>query len=441
MSVKSTHRWALRAALTALTAAILACGCSAGGTSSPATARSATRAMDPVAPATSAASPAAPEIGGVSGALSAVSCTAEACMAVGSYGKTSRGATPAPEAVRPLAELWDGTRWRAETPPLPPNAAESMSVPQAVLTGVSCPTTTACVAVGAYSVGEVKTAFSESWDGSRWTVRTVSVPRGATSTVLNQVSCVSAADCVTVGAFTRRADGTLSSTTPGAVPLSERWDGRAWTLQDGPPSPTGAQASYLSSVSCTAPASCTAVGATLATASAATSFAVSWDGRTWSARPVAAPVGATSTVLVALSCIAPAACTAIGYAVLRASLSAITETWDGRTWHVLADGPSSGPGATLVGLACLASAACLGVGSVASAGRTQPAANVLDNGSWGQRTPRDPAGAQTSSFSGVSCAADGCMAVGQAIPSATVAMSQWWNGRTWALEPVPMPAA
>jgi hypothetical protein len=426
MTATSSLRWARRATLAAL-AAILACGCSASGSGS-----------GTPSPAT------APEIAAVSGTLSAVSCTAAACMAVGSYGKTSTGATPAPEAVKPLAERWDGTRWRAESPPLPPDAARSMSVPQVVLTGVSCPTARACVAVGAYSVGEVKTAFAESWDESRWTVHTVAVPRGATSTVLNQVSCASAADCVTVGAFTRRADGALSSTTPGDVPLAERWDGRNWTLQDGPASPAGAQGAYLSSVSCATATSCTAVGAILDQASGATSaasaFAASWDGRTWSARLVAAPGGATSTVLVALSCTAPAACTAIGYAVLSASLSAITQTWDGRTWRALTGRASAGPGATLAGLACRASA-CVGVGSVVSGGRTRPAASLLDHGSWARRAPRDPAGARTSSFSAVSCAADGCMAVGQAIPSTTVAMAQWWNGRTWEPEPVPMPAA
>jgi len=360
---------------------------------------------------------------------------------VGSYGKTSTGTTPTAEAVRPLAELWNGTRWRAESPPLPPDAAESMSLPEAVLTGVSCATATSCVAVGAYAVGEVKTAFAESWDGSRWTVRAVPAPPGATSTVLNQVSCAAADDCVTTGAFTRRADGTLSSTTPGAVPLAESWDGRTWTLQDGPPSPAGTQGAYLSSVSCTGPASCTAVGATLDTATATSSFAATWDGRNWTARPVAAPAGAASNVLAALSCTAPAACTAIGYAVERESVSPITEEWDGRIWRPLAGGASSGVGDSLAGLACLTAAGCVGVGSVVSGGRTQPAASVLEDGSWARRAPRDPAGAQTSSFSGVSCAADGCMAVGQAIPSTTVAMGQWWNGQTWTLEPVSMPAA
>jgi len=448
MTAMSCPRRAARAAVAALAVAILACGCSASRTPSPATAGPATGMPVAGGPAAvtspgakPAASPAAPEIGGVSGTLSAVSCTAAACMAVGSYGKTSTGATPAPEAVKPLAELWNGTRWQAESPPLPPDAAESMSLPEAVLTGVSCATATSCVAVGAYAVGEVKTAFAESWDGSRWTALAVPAPPGATSTVLNQVSCPAADDCVTTGAFTRRADGALSSTTPGAVPLAESWDGRTWTLQDGPPSPAGSQGAYLSSVSCTAPASCTAVGAILDTATAASSFAASWDGGTWSARPVAAPAGAASTVLAALSCTAPAACTAIGYAAERGSVSAITEEWDGSAWRPLAGGASSGASASLAGLACVASAGCMGVGSVVSGGRTQPAASLLDNGSWARRAPRDPAGAQTSTFSGVSCAAHGCMAVGEAIPSPTVAMGQWWNGQAWALEPVPMPTA
>ena len=69
--------------------------------------------------------------------LTAVSCTsANACTAVGWY-TNSGGVTVT------LAERWNGSAWSIQTTPNPPGATT------ALFEGVSCPTTTACTAVGA----------------------------------------------------------------------------------------------------------------------------------------------------------------------------------------------------------------------------------------------------------------------------------------------------
>jgi hypothetical protein len=69
--------------------------------------------------------------------LAAVSCTSgTACMAVGNW------SGPPTYGQLPLAERWDGQSWIVESPVMRPGA---ISV---VLTGVSCVSSTDCIAVG-----------------------------------------------------------------------------------------------------------------------------------------------------------------------------------------------------------------------------------------------------------------------------------------------------
>jgi hypothetical protein len=70
--------------------------------------------------------------------LTSVSCTSvEDCVAVGDYISTS-------EAGVTLAEAWNGVAWTVEKTPSPPGPQQLSA-----LSGVSCPTSGECVAVGA----------------------------------------------------------------------------------------------------------------------------------------------------------------------------------------------------------------------------------------------------------------------------------------------------
>src|SRR5215831_16208840 len=91
------------------------------------------------------------------GQLFWVSCpAANSCMAVGTYTKASGPGVP-------LAEQWNGGKWRIQPIPSPPGAALSN------LFGVSCVSPSACEAVGVTvsGSGEVK-ALAEGWNGSSW---------------------------------------------------------------------------------------------------------------------------------------------------------------------------------------------------------------------------------------------------------------------------------
>ena len=171
--------------------------------------------------------------------LDSVSCATSAyCAAVGS-GTHHGGGFRQVIYTRPSA----GRGWTEEAG-LPPQRAE--------LSGVSCVTSTFCVAVGtqgAINTGRHYGALIEKWNGHDWTVMPAGLP-GLSR--LDAVSCVSATDCVATGrAF---FGGTLEK--PRAV-LVARWNGRDW-YSEPVPSRVGYE---LLGVSCVASQGCLAVGA------------------------------------------------------------------------------------------------------------------------------------------------------------------------------------
>jgi len=176
------------------------------------------------------------------GMLVAESCPAPGtCMAVGS----SHG--PAGRSMA-LAELWDGSAWKALPTPNPSDGRGS------VPTAVSCKSTSACTAVGYYqnqSYQDNPVAIAESWNGTVWTLHPAPVA-GAVQSQLDAVSCTGPAACVATGSYD-------NSTGNQHVPLAEAWNGTAWTVQPAP-NPPHAQVSGFSGVSCTGGLACTAVG-------------------------------------------------------------------------------------------------------------------------------------------------------------------------------------
>ena len=122
------------------------------------------------------------------------SCSSSAsCTEVGEYVNAS-GAT------LPLAEHWNGTAWSFQTVPNPADATPHDGL---VLSAVSCPSSTACVAVGSYSNsnGRALIPLVERWNGTKWTIQ--SVPAGGgRGAGLTAVSCSSGSACTAVGHHT-----------------------------------------------------------------------------------------------------------------------------------------------------------------------------------------------------------------------------------------------
>ena len=191
--------------------------------------------------------------------VAAVSCaTARFCMAVGD---ASRGATAMPsQAYRDtaLAERWNGSRWRVIPAPSPTHASR--------FTGVSCPSPTACVAVGSSANGA--RTLAERWNGARWTVQRTPDIGHVGYSALTAVSCATAANCMAVGTYNE-----------GTFGIAEQWDGSRWTIRrlPVPPVPPGEEPLVLpASVSCATATACVTVGG-----NQTATMAERWNGATW----------------------------------------------------------------------------------------------------------------------------------------------------------------
>ena len=277
--------------------------------------------------------------------LRGVSCpAANECIAVG-------GITSSSVPGLTLAEGWDGSTWSTQR-----TANQSGSqVTDNRLLGVSCPTASACIAVGSYQSGDQTFPLAERWNGNRWTLQSVPSPPGAFTSSLTAVSCSTGSACTAVGA---------SNDGHGAdLPVAEQWNGHAWSIQPVP-SPTS-EGGKLAGVSCSAAGACTAVGQFVDQAGAQTfALAERWDGSAWSIQASPAPSGAADAFLAGVSCPAATSCNAAGhfFSSTNAELT-LAQSWDGSTWSVQ---PTANPGSvanTLSAVACPATASCLAVGT------------------------------------------------------------------------------
>src|SRR5581483_5529676 len=124
---------------------------------------------------------------GTPAGLNGVSCASRtACAAVGREVIKRR--------IRPLIEWWNGSSWSTQSAPMPVGATG------AILNAVSCASATRCEAVGEWhaATGQIHT-LAEAWNGKAWTVQDTVDVTGARSTVLSGVSCPSTTSCEAVG--------------------------------------------------------------------------------------------------------------------------------------------------------------------------------------------------------------------------------------------------
>jgi len=124
-----------------------------------------------------------PNVGTEGSYLTGVSCsTAKDCVAVGTY-QTASGNS------RALVESWNGTEWSVTSAP---------NVTDDSLSSVSCSGAKRCMAVGNSFKNGRAGPFAESWNGKTWSI--VSVPGFARTVVyLDGVSCTTSTSCVAVG--------------------------------------------------------------------------------------------------------------------------------------------------------------------------------------------------------------------------------------------------
>ena len=298
------------------------------------------------------------------------------------------------------------------------------STVQASLAGVSCPTSSRCVAVGS----DGRYALAETWSHNVWTV--APRPYVGSSASLNSVSCVSATHCVAVGTYFDGHNG---------QPLVETWNGTDWSRT---PSPRAEIQGDLLSVSCPSAMRCVTVGET-SDGPTTSGLGETWDGTHWSVMHVHdQPLGSHS-LLTGVSCPTPTYCDAVGSVTLPNSITLrLIENWNGQRWAIT---PSPTHGSDfnpfLTAVSCSSVTSCFAVGGAA------PGVTLVEtwNGTrWSiMHSPNYTTRFYVSALAAVSCpSATSCVAVGTAAEYSSHSeilrtLVETWNGSTWAITPSP----
>ncbi len=317
-------------------------------------------------------------------------------------------------------------------------------MPNGVLFATSCTSSSACTAVGDYeNTAGSELTLAERWNGATWRIQITPNPPGALWTELSSVSCTSARACAAVGYYINRSGLILT--------LAEQWNGTRWVVRATPGLGTN-RGRALFAISCRSGSACTAVGAAVTSTGQMVTLAERWDGQRWVIEPTVPPAGSEGTQLLAVSCSAANACTAVGTSVTSTGTEVtLAERWNGASWAMQqAASPAGAVAAGLSGISCPAANACTAVGQYANEafpGLTIVLAEAWNGTSWQLQSapsPTPPRG-ETTSGSGllaVSCSAPrACTAGGYyTTVTGTKALAERWNGTSWASQVTANPA-
>jgi hypothetical protein len=249
-----------------------------------------------------------------------------------------------------LVERFNGKEWKIVTSPNPAKAAAS------VFHGISCTSTTACVAVGDFANESfVNENLAETWNGTEWKLVTTPNAKGATFDELAAVSCTSSSACTAVGFYRNEAGHTLS--------LAERYNGTAWAIQETP-NLAEATVTELLGVSCVSSTACYAVGSSHGTG-ATTPLSEFWNGTKWTIQTTPKPTGSKSAEFQGVSCRSTSECEAVGGSVNAAEKNVtFAEGWNGTEWKVQATEELNATFYEFFGVSCGATSKCQGIGAV-----------------------------------------------------------------------------
>ncbi|HVB91449.1 MAG TPA: hypothetical protein VND70_05045 [Acidimicrobiales bacterium] len=308
-----------------------------------------------------------------------------------------------------------------------------------VLNGVSCVTSTFCVAAGSASNGSIDQTLVEQWNGKTWSI----VPSPDTSTSQNNdfngVSCAAVSFCVAVGSF---SNGSHNQT------LVEQWNGTAWSIVPSPDT-TSSESDYLNSVSCLTPAFCVATGDAY-NGTVDQTLVEQWNGTAWSI--VSSPDTSTSqdNYLYAVACTTASFCEATGDAYNGTVAQTLVEQWNGTAWSIVpSPNTSSSESDDLDGVSCVTASFCVAVGfaDVATSGKYLNLVEQWNGSAWSIVNVPDANAAFGDDLIAVDCSGPtSCVAAGYVntidnSDNTFVTEALTWNGSTWALVSVPEPAA
>jgi hypothetical protein len=372
------------------------------------------------APAIRAAAGARPHVTTSGGnGVNDVTCVATgSCVAVGQYAVE--------HGFIPLLDVERGATWTVVIVPLP--AGASTKAPNSELSGVSCTSSTTCVAVGSYTdAAGFQRPLLVSESRGAWTSVSMPLPAGADTATpddtLESVSCASSTVCAAVGSYARSAgheDPLVIQRTSGS------WS--AVSLPLPADAVTATPSDELAAVACTSDGSCTAVGSYLDTSGGQEALMVTGSSGVWSdvTAPLPGDAGTarSSDELDSVACTTASSCVAAGsYDDAGGNQDALLDEEVSGTW---ANVPVALPGdaSTAPTLDVLNAAACSSIGNCVAVGVYESEDNyqealveVETAGAWAAAHAVLPSDANTviplDTLSSVSCPADGdCVAVG-----------------------------
>jgi len=378
-------------------------------------------------------------VGSITESFPKISCvTGMDCLGIDGSSSLTGGTTIPTSIAR-----WNGSTWKRAHWTLP-KGTRSLD-----LSGVSCKAAKSCLVVGDYYTGTSEGAPSHVlaliYNGtSLKPTPMVPLPKSTTEAALLGVSCTTTKHCVAIG--------TASGDTPtfGAdetVSLIETWNGAKWTLHT-----VGAGANVMTEftgISCATSTYCVLAGESVSETGSDTLYLRSWNGNKLTVlRPAAVGGSTTLPVVSDVSCATSSNCAVTG-AVLNLSSStgtftAFTEIWNGKTWRtVKVAWPTATTESFLIGVSCFGAHSCDSVGLTSSGTATDadghPAAASYNGTSWALRTVPVPAKGRTTILTDVKClSAVKCVAVGETgltTASKGATMTGVWNGKTWKFDP------
>jgi hypothetical protein len=258
-------------------------------------------------------------------------------------------------AVGGDARLAGGIRWSIPA-----------SIPGYRLSSLSCASPTFCTAIGRNTKLNPY-GVMEHWDGQRWAIERpdmVGFDDGFAA-----VSCPSATACIALGAYNARycpppSGGTFPYCNPDPRMLTERWNGTQWSRER-----TSSRPPFwgLTDMSCATPSACVAIGAAVAPGTVLQAPRVElWNGKTWSIQPIpnaqfTNPL--TAMTLAGVSCPSATACTVVGGYNGGTGGGPVAEHWDGKRWSVQSFPDLASPrGGMLNDVSCPTPTDCTAVG-------------------------------------------------------------------------------
>jgi hypothetical protein len=329
----------------------------------------------------------------------------------------------------PLAEAWHGARWVITREPgvLPSALNEELN-------GVSCVSTTDCLAAGFAMSSFVDSPIVVKWNGRSWAMTVPPMPAGGADGELAGVSCASARSCVAVGEY-----DTLAGTGTQFL-LMDTWNGSKWQAR-GLPGPAGTVDPALGGVACPSVSLCVAVG-TADTATGSVAVAATWRGSRWTLQKLPVPSGTSDPGVGAVACASTTRCFAVGGAAGKGGTAlALALSWNGRTWKPMTFRAAAAGKQSLTSISCWSTLGCIAVGGTALTGDGGTMVAYRWTGAaWQPMKLQIPPGGQefNAQLAGVRCrSAKNCVTVGERYSStAGDAISEFWNGSSWKFVPV-----